>query len=221
MTAGPGDRTAPAPLQARRLLRAAASATLATADGGQPFASLATHAVATDGAILLLLSDLSEHTRHLRQDGRCSLLALGLSDGPNPQTTPRVTVTGRAVLHPDEAARARWVSRHPHAAFYAGFGDFNIWRLLPEAGLLVAGFGRAARLAARDLLPDQAVADALAPVLGDLLARWNHRHASRGRRLVSLDADGADFLCDGALQRVEFDAPLTDAAGAEAALPAG
>ena len=220
MSAAPGDWTGNAPLQARRLLRAAAFATLATVDEGQPFASLATPAVAPDGAILLLLSDLSEHTRHLRRDGRCSLLALGLPDGPNPQTTPRVTVTGRAVLHPDPAMRTRWVSRHPHAGFYAGFGDFNIWRLQPEAGLLVAGFGRAARLRAHELVPDQAVAAGLAPVLDELVARWNRRHGSAARQLVSLDPDGVDLLCDGIWQRVEFEAPLTDAAEAEAALPA-
>ncbi len=221
MTASPGDWAAAAPLQARRLLRAAAAATLATVDEGEPFASLATPAVAPDGTILLLLSDLSEHTRHLRRDGRCSLLALGPADGPNPQTTPRVTVTGRAVLHPDAAGKARWLSRHPYAAFYAGFGDFNIWRLQPDAGLLVASFGRAARLRAHDFVPDQAVAAGLAPVLDALVARWNHEHGSAARRLVSLDPDGADFLCGGAWQRVEFEAPLTDAAAAEAALPAG
>ena len=220
MTAAPGDWAGTAPLQARRLLRTAAFATLATADEGQPFASLATPAVAPDGAILLLLSDLSEHTRHLRRDGRCSLLALGTPDGPNPQTTPRVTVTGCAVLHADAASRTRWVWRHPHAAFYAGFGDFNIWRVQPEAGFLVAGFGRAARLRAHDLVPDRAVAAMLAPVLDDFVARWNHKHGSNARRLVSLDPDGADFLCSGVWQRIDFDASLTNAAGAEAALPA-
>ncbi len=213
------DWTRSAPLQARRLLRAAASATLATVDDGQPFASLVTPAVAPDGAILLLLSELSEHTRHLHRDGRCSVLALGASDGPNPQTTARVTVTGRAVRYPDEASRARWIARHPYAAFYAGFADFDIWRFAPEAGLLVAGFGRAARLRARDLLPDPAVAAALASGLDNLVARWNDRHASEDRRLLSLDPEGADFVRDGAWQRVEFDTPLAEAADVEAALP--
>ena len=64
------------------------------------------------------------------------------------------------------------------------------------------------------------MAAALAPVLDDLLGRWNHRHGSGARHLVSLDPDGADFLCNDTWQRVEFDAPLTDAAGAGAALPA-
>ena len=213
------DWTRAAPLQARRLLRAAGSGTLATVDDGQPFASLVTPAVAPDGALLLLLSDLSEHTRHLHRDPRCSVLALGEPQGPNPQTTPRVTVTGRAVRDPGEAARTRWVARHPYAAFYARFADFNIWRLRPETGLLVAGFGRAARLRAPDLVPDPSVAALLAPGLEELVARWNARHGSATRRLLSLDPDGADLAHDGAWQRVEFDAPLANAADAEAALP--
>jgi len=53
---------------ARKLLRAARSGTLATAIDGQPFASLVTPATAPDASVLLLLSDLSEHTRHLRTD---------------------------------------------------------------------------------------------------------------------------------------------------------
>ena len=68
-----GDETDPSlAMQARRLLRAARSGTLATVspsgDGCQPFASLITPAIAGDGGILLLLSDLSEHTRHLRAE---------------------------------------------------------------------------------------------------------------------------------------------------------
>ncbi|MBN8900953.1 MAG: pyridoxamine 5'-phosphate oxidase family protein, partial [Rhodospirillales bacterium] len=60
--------------QARRLLRAARSATLASSAEGQPFASLVTPATTADLGLLLLLSDLSEHTRHLRADPRCALL---------------------------------------------------------------------------------------------------------------------------------------------------
>src|SRR3984957_9747790 len=90
----PGGDTA---FEARKLLRAARSGTLATvADGGQPFASLVTHACAPDLSVLLLLSNLSEHTRHLRAEPRCSILVCGTAEGLNPQTAPRVTVTGIA-----------------------------------------------------------------------------------------------------------------------------
>ncbi|MFH5923415.1 pyridoxamine 5'-phosphate oxidase family protein [Roseomonas xinghualingensis] len=80
---------------ARRIMRAAASASLATAgEKGQPFVSLVTPAVAADGAVLLWISTLSEHTRQLSRNPRCGLLFQGAADGPNPQTAPRVSVTG-------------------------------------------------------------------------------------------------------------------------------
>src|SRR5580704_6511330 len=109
---------------ARKLLRAAHVGTLATSMQGQPFASLVTPATAPDLAMLLLLSDLSEHTRHLRADPRCSLLVCGAAEGANPQTAPRVTVTGVAETVVDVALKARYLAVHPYAALYAGFSDF-------------------------------------------------------------------------------------------------
>jgi hypothetical protein len=61
----PGQVTAPhgdAAWDARRLVRAARAATLATTAQGQPFASLVTPATAADLSVLMLLSSLSEHT---------------------------------------------------------------------------------------------------------------------------------------------------------------
>ncbi len=75
---------------ARKLLRAARVGSLASAMQGQPFASMVTPATAPDLTLLLLLSDLSEHTRHLRGEPRCSLLVWGAAEGANPQTAPRV-----------------------------------------------------------------------------------------------------------------------------------
>ena len=140
-------------LAARRLMRAAASATLATGRDGQPFASLVTPAVAADGAVLLWLSTLSEHTRQLEREPRCALLFQGTPDGPNPQTAPRVTVTGLAERVEDEALKAVWLARHPYAELYAGFADFGLWRIAPLGGLAVLGFARAHRLRAGDLRP--------------------------------------------------------------------
>ncbi len=88
------EREAAACLAARTLLRAPV-ATLATAEDGQPYASLVTPAPAPDLSLLMLLSGLSPHTRHLRADGRCALMVVGEATGANPQTAPRLTVTGR------------------------------------------------------------------------------------------------------------------------------
>ena len=73
---------------ARKLLRAARAGTLGTVTGGQPFASLVTPASAPDLSVLLLLSSLAEHTRHLQADPRCSLLVTGAPADANPRPRP-------------------------------------------------------------------------------------------------------------------------------------
>ena len=86
---GRGGRPCESPgWEARRLLRAARVGTLASAADGQPFASLVTPACAPDLSLLLLLSDLSEHTRHLRAEPRCSVLVAG---PPGRQPADRAT----------------------------------------------------------------------------------------------------------------------------------
>ena len=189
---------------ARCLLRAARSGALASQADGQPFASLVTPATAPDGAVLLLLSDLAEHTRHLRADPRCAVLVSGPPQGANPQTTPRLTVTGTAEATDDPALLARYLAIHPYAGLYAGFGDFHIWRLAPAAGLLVGGFGRAARLRAASLLPDPAAVAAVAAAEAALVAEANRTHrrllarlagAAEGEawEIVAIDVDGCDI----------------------------
>lgn len=202
---------------ARKLLRAARTGTLATSMQGQPFASLVTPATAPDLALLLLLSDLSEHTRHLRADPRCSVLVCGVAEGANPQTTPRVTVTGLAEVVADAALKARYLALHPYAALYAGFGDFNLWRIQPLNGLFVGGFGRAARLRAADLTPDAVAVAAIAIAEADMIAHCNADHpdamaaiagAPGAWRLVAVDVDGCDLAQEERVLRVAWPAPV-------------
>ena len=218
------DSGSPDPaLEARRLLRAARSGTLATSASGQPFASLVTPATAPDGSVLLLLSDLSEHTRQLRAEPRCALMVAGAADGPNPQTAPRITVTGLAELDPDPAMHARWVAAHPYAAFYAGFGDFHLFRLRPLAGLFVGGFARAHRLREAQLTPDPSAVAALAAAEPGIVAHCNDDHvdalaliarrhgaAAGGWRMAAVDVDGFDLVDGEQVLRVAWSAPVAD-----------
>ncbi|WP_431284992.1 HugZ family protein [Humitalea sp. 24SJ18S-53] len=217
--------------EARRLLRGATAATLATQADGQPFASLVTPAMTGDLTPLLLLSTLSEHTRHLMRDPRCALLVTGLADGPNPQTAPRVTLTALAEQVPPAEAAAlkdRWLTRHPYAAFYADFGDFGLWRLRPGGALLVGGFARAVRLPLAALLPDAQAVAALEAAEADIIGHVNADHADAlaaiatgllGRapgawRLTGVDVDGCDLMGpDEAVARLDFEAPVADADG--------
>ena len=206
---------------ARRLLREARSGTLATADEGQPYASLVTPAPAPDLSLLLLLSGLSPHTRHLRQDGRCALMVVGAATGPNPQTAPRLTVTGLAEPEDDPALKARWIARHPYAAFYADLPDFRILRLRPAGGQFIGGFGSAHRLSAADLTRDAAAIAALSEAESSLLAAINADQAGAverlaggpGWRMAAVDVDGCDLAREEAVQRIAWSAPVADADG--------
>jgi putative heme iron utilization protein len=199
------------------LLRAARSGTLATSAQGQPFASLVTPACAPDLSILLLISALSAHTRHLRQDGRCSVLVLGTPADANPMTTPRVTMTGEAEPVEDGGLRARFLAIHPYAALYAGFGDFSLWRVRPAAAAYVGGFGNAARLRAAALAPDAEAVARLAAAEAEVIARWNAEHAGAlaaiarapgAWRMVALDVDGFDLAQGETVRRVAFSGPV-------------
>jgi putative heme iron utilization protein len=210
--------------EARRLVRAAASATLATQSAGQPFAGLVTPAVSPDLALLLLLSSLSEHCRQLRAEPRCALMFTGRAETANPQTAPRVTMTGLAAPVPEAEVpelKARWLAKHPYAAHYADFNDFALWRVTPGGALLVGGFARAARLKLADLLPEPAAVTAIAAAEAGIIAHMNADHADAVAaiatgllggapaewRMVAVDVDGADLAAGEAVLRLAFSAP--------------
>lgn len=185
----------------RRVARACRKATLATLLDGAPYASLVTVAFDHDLSPILLLSGLADHTRNLAADPRVSLLLDGTDGHPNPQTGPRVTLTGKARRDDDEALRTRFLARHPGAALYAGFGDFAIWKVEAERAHFVGGFGRAVWFDTPfglrpDCLTELRAAEAKA------LDAANRDHAEAlarlgtGWRVAALDCDGAD-LSDG------------------------
>lgn len=221
--------------EARRLIRGAISATLATSAEGQPFASLVTPATAPDLSPLMLLSSLSEHTRHLRTEPRCALLFTGAPEGPNPQTAPRVTLSGLAEPVPEAEApalKARWLARHPYAALYADFGDFALWRVKPGGALLVGGFARATRLKLSDLLPKPEAVAAVSEAESGILEHMNADHADAvaaiaqgllggeagAWRMTAVDSDGCDLALEQRVLRLCWSAPIEDANGARVEL---
>jgi hypothetical protein len=210
--------------EARALLRRARSAALATSlvtdagDGGWPYASLVTIACDVDASPILLLSDLSDHTRNIARDARASLLVEAASNRANPQTGPRVSLLGRVVRSTEERHRRRFLARHPSAGLYAGFSDFNVYRMSVERAHYVGGFGRAAWLAPEDVLLDPDIAAAAAEAEPALLADWQgpragplaraaERRLARpgpGWRLVAIDPEGCDLRRRGTLCRLDF-----------------
>jgi putative heme iron utilization protein len=212
----------------RLLMRRLPSASLATAlahAGGWPYASLVTVAHDTDGAPILLLSTLSDHTRNLAADPRASLLFEAASRLRNPQAGPRVTVLGRVEADGSERLRRRFIARHPDAALYADFADFGIYRMQVERAHFVGGFARAVWVEGAAMRVHEAVSSAIGEAETGVLAHMNDDHADavalyarvlagrrgRGWVMTGIDADGFDLRRGWARARLDFDAPAATA----------
>lgn len=218
--------------EARALIRGRAIATLSTslAPDGWPYGSLVLVATAMDGAPLLLLSALAEHTRNLAADDRVSLLFEATAGLENPLTGPRVTLLGRAVQSTDPLERQRFLRRHPEAELYAGFKDFSLYRIEPERAHLVAGFGRITWIDRRELLtiPAPALAEAEESIVGHM----NDEHVDAiqlhavkllglsggGWRMTGCDPEGCDLRRGADVARLKFGQLVEDAAAARSEL---
>lgn len=134
-----------------RLIRTQRQAALATVDGdGMPSAAMVAYAFEPEtGGLLLHLSTLAAHTRHLLANPHAALLICEADDGrEDVQTLARITLHG--VVHgvdreaPDYVAtRSCYLERLPAAAMLFEFGDFNLFRLIPAGARYVGGFARA------------------------------------------------------------------------------
>jgi putative heme iron utilization protein len=223
------DPAATARSMVRSVARAALGTLLHSAEGA-PYVSLANIATDHDGSPLLLLSDLADHTRNLAVDARASLLFDGSGEREDPLAGERVTVQGRLELSDEPRHRCRYLTRHPVAAMYADFKDFNFYRLAVDRAHLVAGFGRIHWLEASALLVEPA------PVLiareTDIILHMNDEHqdaidacaqgllgfAGHGWRLTGVDPEGCDCRRAHQVARLSVARPVADAEGARAQL---
>jgi len=142
--------------QAAELVRGArfgALGVLAPGTGGPTVSRVAV--IWADGPVTLI-SELSHHTRALRENPAASLL-LGEPGGKgDPLTWPRISLQGVArfvdrggTAH--DALRAAWLARHPKAQLYVDFTDFSFVRLEVAEAHLNGGFGKAYLLGPGDL----------------------------------------------------------------------
>ncbi len=131
---------------------------------------------------------------------------------------------GTASREPDPALKARWVTLHPYAAFYAGLGDFQLWRFRSQTGQFVGGFASAHRFDQAELAADDASVRTMADAENDVIAQCNGDHkedldaiasaqggVGSGWRMVACDVDGCDLAREDATLRIPWSAPNSGA----------
>lgn len=215
--------------QARMLLRGARFAAIGVLDPetGFPFVSRVLLGMDSDGAAVILVSNLSAHTTALLADPRASLLT-GEPGKGDPLAHPRLTLqcTAENVERDSDThirLRARFLARHPKSQLYIDFPDFRFFRLRPERASLNGGFGRAYHLGSDDFLIPE-INDDLFEGVDELLRELGGKHPDLGERIAmkfhgaqegdwritSVDAHGLELIYKDNLIRHEFVTPITN-----------
>lgn len=186
---------------ARSLVSRATRATLSTlTPDGYPYGSAVSCAAGSDGAPILLVSEMAEHTVNARHEPRASiLLAAQTPDGADPLSTARMTLVGVLELLDDPGPnRDTYLEVHPYASYYADFTDFGFWRLNVERCRYVGGFGHMSWVSAEEYAsaePDPLSGDAAA-----IVAHMNADHADANleiaRKLAGLASATASTMVD-------------------------
>jgi len=228
-----GGRRRNAAEEARTLVSAVTVGYLATlGENGDPWCSLVVYGPDPAGNPVLLVSTMAEHGRNLATDPRASLAINDPSAPGDPLDRPRITLAGRVFAPEGEAAEAALdahVAAIPGARLYAGWDDFSVWVLEVERVRWVGGFARMDTVSREEY--GAAEPDPTQPIAAKAVEHLNKSHVdgllaiarelAGARGAVSavctgIDRYGIDLSCTGAGQsaaaRVEFDAPLTQAA---------
>ena len=179
--------------------------------------------VGTDniGNPIILISELSEHTKAITKDNRVSLL-LGEPKKGDPLAHPRISIQGKAVMVPKKSKqytqlRARFTAKHPKSSLYIGFSDFQIFKIKANSANLNAGFGKAFHLTQADFLSKQIKMPAMEQELVEMI---NDQHADimasyttndKGSwRLIGIDYDGMELENGDNIIRKEFKIPMNE-----------
>ena len=218
--------------EARQLLRThryGALSTLSQKFDGHPFGSICPYLVDHDGSLLILISDLAEHTRNIKADSRVSLITHS-QDDPHIQAQGRVTVVGTAQFSPDRAQLSkRYLRYFPEAATYLALQDFRFYRIVPQAIRYIGGFGKIHWVSIENYAPapyslieaeDEVIAHMNADHHDSMRRYCMHFHGQAAEQveMIGIDCDGFDVNADGVILRFDFSEPVLDTQQARKAL---
>jgi hypothetical protein len=110
---------------------------------GYPFGSVVPFCLDRQGRAVILISTLAQHTKNLKQDGRCSLLVF--AEGDDIQAAARLTLVAdaRPVVEAEVAdVAARYYRFFPQSKDFHQVHDFSFWYIEPIKYRYIGGFGK-------------------------------------------------------------------------------
>ncbi|MEM7141781.1 MAG: DUF2470 domain-containing protein [Actinomycetota bacterium] len=178
---------------ARTLVAGTTRATLCTVtEDGFPYGSAVSYAADDEGAPVVLISEMAEHTVNAHGDDRASfLISAEVADGDDPLGQARLTLVGHLKRLEDPGPlRERYLEVHPYASYYADFTDFAFWRLDAVRCRFVGGFGHMSWVTSDGYAA--AAVDPLAESAAAVIEHMNDDHADANLAYVRGLADLPD-----------------------------
>lgn len=219
-------------LTARRLLNHQSMGVLSTHSvdvEGYPFGSIAPFVLNYDSEPTMLISDIAQHTRNIKQNNKVSLTVFD-PGADDPQASSRLTWIGDAEsIHPsDTEIRLRYLRYFPSAESYFETHDFSFYRIRLRRARFIGGFGQIYWIAPDAMLVSNPFREAERRIVEHM--NQDHQqalfHYCEGLKSVKantvtmtgIDREGFDMLADGRKLRIDFDTPIDTVEEARAVL---
>ena len=200
-----------------------------------PYCTFVMVAFDYDCSPLILLSNLSEHTKNIFKNNNVSIMfyeeqqfldyfpkfkklktqvtKLSYED---PMSRPRVTVIGNIEKSNLEYQKKRFILRHPESQLYASFADMNIYKLNIKSAHLTGGFAKVKWFKTNEL--NSTILDNFSENEFSILEHMNEQHQESINlytkklfnidgtwKIVGIDSEGFDLRSSKSVFRYIFD----------------
>ena len=221
-------------LTARRLLNHQRVGVLSTHSidvEGYPFGSIAPYTLNYVGEPIILISDIAQHTRNIKQNNKVSLTVYE-SQADDPQSGSRLTWIGDAVSvdASDKGSRDRYLRYFPSAESYFETHDFSFYRIALRRARFIGGFGEIYWIEPDKMLlknpfqeTERGIIEHMNQDHTQALLHYCKVFGVAGVETVTMagiDSEGFDLFADQRKFRIDFDSPIHTSEEARAALVA-
>jgi len=219
-------------LTARKLLNHQSAGVLSTHSidvEGYPFGSIAPYALNYDGEPAILISDIAQHTRNIKQNNKVSLTVFD-PQADDPQSGGRLTWIGDAepVASSDAETRDRYLRYFPASESYFETHDFSFYRIRLRRARFIGGFGQIFWIESDAMLLQNPFRETEQGIVEHM--NRDHQqalfhyckvvggHDAEAVTMTGIDSEGLDLLAGKRKVRIDFDSAIHTTEEARATL---
>jgi heme oxygenase (biliverdin-IX-beta and delta-forming) len=186
---------------------------------GYPFGSIAPYTLNYDGEPAILISEIAQHTRNIKQNNKVSLTVFDpLAD--DPQSGSRLTWIGDAepVASSDSETSDRYLRYFPSAKSYFVAHDFSLYRIRLRRARFIGGFGQIFWIEPDAMLVRNPFRETESGIVEHMnkdhqqalfhYCKLFDRAGAEAVTMTGIDGEGFDLLADNRKLRIDFDVSI-------------